>query len=110
MAFVFRIGDDAEQVLDAFASDGRNNPELRKVPADCMITAVCWRMNRWRAVQRQAALLLRCLGRNEPHVGPGDRFADGLGVSGIVLMSLDIRLHMGCRHQTHCVSKRLEFA
>jgi hypothetical protein len=36
-----------------------------------------------RAMQHQAALLLKCLGRNEPHVWPGTRLADGLGVSGI---------------------------
>jgi hypothetical protein len=32
------------------------------------------------AVPRQAALLLRRLSRNEPHIGPGDRYAYGLGV------------------------------
>jgi hypothetical protein len=36
------------------------------------------------AMQHQAALLLRSLGRNEPHVRPGNRLADGFGVSGIV--------------------------
>jgi hypothetical protein len=37
-----------------------------------------------RAMQHHAALLLRRLGRNESHVRPGDRFADGLGVGGVV--------------------------
>jgi len=32
------------------------------------------------------------LGRHEPHVGPGDRLADRLGVSGIVLLPLDVGL------------------
>ena len=45
------------------------------------------------AMERQAALLLGRLCRYEPHVWPGDRFADCLGVSGIVLLSLDVRLH-----------------
>jgi len=31
-----------------------------------------------RAMEHQAALLLGRLGRDEPHVGPGDRLADGL--------------------------------
>ena len=48
-----------------------------------------------RAVEHQAALLLGRLGLDKPHIGPGDRFADGLGVSGIILLSLDIRLHVG---------------
>ena len=48
------------------------------------------------------------LGRDEPHVWPGDRLADRLGVSGIVLVPLHIRLHIGRRHQAHGVAKRLE--
>ena len=63
-----------------------------------------------RAVEHQAALLLGRLGLDKPHIGPGDRFADGLGVSGIILLSLDIRLHVGRRHQTHGMPERLEFA
>jgi hypothetical protein len=35
-------------------------------------------------MEHQAALLLGRLGLDEPHVCPGDRFADGLGVGGIV--------------------------
>jgi hypothetical protein len=53
------------------------------------------------AMQHQAALLLWRLGLDKPHVRPGDRFADGLGVSGIVLLSLDVGLHVGRRHQAH---------
>ena len=60
------------------------------------------------ATQHQAAPLLRRLGRNEPHVWSGNRLADGFGVSSIVLMSLDVWLHIGCRHQADSVSKRLE--
>jgi hypothetical protein len=41
-----------------------------------------------RAMEHQAALLLGRLGRDEPHVGPGDRLADGLGVSRIVFCRL----------------------
>ena len=50
-------------------------------------------------VEHQAALLLGRLGLDEPHVSPGHRFAVGLGISGIVLLSLDVRLHIGRRHQ-----------
>jgi hypothetical protein len=76
--FVFWIGNDPEQFLDTFASDWRGNPELckmrtgridhRSLPADEQLA---------RAIQHQAALLLRCLGRNEPHVRPGNHLADG---------------------------------
>ena len=61
-------------------------------------------------MQCQAALLLRRLGRDEPHVRPGDRLTDRLGVGGIVLMPLHIGLHVGRRHQAHSVAKRLQFA
>ena len=61
-------------------------------------------------MQRQATLLLWRLGCDEPHVWPGDRFADRLGVSGIVLVPLHIGLHIGWRHQAYGVTKRLELA
>src|SRR5262245_29819186 len=51
------------------------------------------------AMEHQAALLLRRLGHHEPHVGPGDRLADGLSVGSIVLLSLDVRLDVGWWHQ-----------
>src|SRR5271165_7568681 len=61
-------------------------------------------------MQSQAALLLWRLGSDEPHVRPGDRFTDRLGVSGIVLMPLHIGLHISRRHQSNCMAKRLELA
>ena len=54
-----------------------------------------------RAMEHQAALLLGRLGLDKPHVCPGDRLADGLGVSGIVLLPLDVGLDVGRRHQAH---------
>ena len=41
------------------------------------------------AVQHQAALLLGSLGWHEPHVGPGDRLANGLCVSRVILLPLE---------------------
>src|SRR5208337_1526590 len=41
-------------------------------------------------MQRQATLLLACLGRYEPHIGSGDCLTDRLGVNRIVLMPLHI--------------------
>ena len=60
-----------------------------------------------RAVEHQAALLLGSLGHNKSHVGPGDSLADGLGVSGIILLPFDVGLHVGRRHQPHCVKLAL---
>jgi hypothetical protein len=45
-----------------------------------------------RAMEHQAALLLGRLGRDEPHVDPGDRLADGLDVSRIVFLPFDVGL------------------
>src|SRR4029077_14705273 len=44
------------------------------------------------------------------HVCPGDRLADSLGVGSIVLLPLDVRLHVGRRHQTHRMPQRFELA
>src|SRR6266508_4915488 len=63
-----------------------------------------------RAVEHQAALLLERLGRHEPHVCSGDRFANGLSVHSIILVSLDVGLHVGRRHQAHRMTKSLQFA
>ena len=63
-----------------------------------------------RTMKHQAALLFGRLGRHEPHVGPGDRLADCLGVGGIVLLPLDVGLHVGRRHQPHGMAERRERA
>src|SRR5262245_8779618 len=49
------------------------------------------------AVECQTALVLKSLDGDEPHVDPGDRFADRLSVGGIVLLALHVRLHIGQR-------------
>jgi hypothetical protein len=61
-------------------------------------------------MQCQATLLLGRLGRDESHVRPGNCLADRLGINGIILVPLHIRLHVGRRHQAHGVAKRLELA
>src|SRR5262245_3843417 len=63
-----------------------------------------------RAMEHQTALLLGCFGLHKPHVGPGDRLADGFGVSSIVLLPLDVRSHVSRWHQPHSMAKRPEFA
>ena len=71
--------------LDVQRSLGANRIDHRSLLADEEMA---------RAMEHQAALLLERLGLDEPHVCPGDRLADGLGVSGIVLLSLEVRLHV----------------
>ena len=61
-------------------------------------------------MQRQATLLLACLGRHKPHIGSGDCLTDRLGVNRIVLMPLHIGRHVGRRHQANGVAKRLQLA
>ncbi len=61
-------------------------------------------------MEHQTALLLGRLGLDKSHVCPGDRFADCLGISGVVLLPLHIRLHVGRWHQAHGMTERLEFA
>ena len=109
--FVTWIGDDVEQFLDTLASDRRDDPELGKMGADRIDhRGLLADEEMARAMEHQAALLLGRLGLDEPHVGPGDRFADRLGISGIVLLPLDVGLHVGRRHQAHGMPERLELA
>ena len=61
-----------------------------------------------RAMQRQTALLLGCLGRDEPHVRLGHRFADRLRIRGIILLPFDVGFQLGRRHQLDRVAERLE--
>ena len=62
------------------------------------------------AVKHQATLLLDCLGGHEPHIGSCDCLADRFRVSGVVLLSLDVGLNVGRRHQSHGMVKCPELA
>jgi hypothetical protein len=58
------------------ASDWCDDPELGQMRADGIDhRGLLADKQVTRTVQRQAALLLWCLGRDEPHVRPGDRLA-----------------------------------
>jgi len=56
-------------------------------------------------VQRQRRLLLGRLDRDISHRGTRHRLADRFGIARIALPTLDVRLHIGWRHQTHLVAK-----
>jgi hypothetical protein len=110
-ASVTSIRDDRKQLLNTLASYRRYDPELGQMGADRVDhRGLLADEELAGAMQHQAALLLGRLGLDEPHVGPGDRLADGLGVGGIVLLPLDVRLYIGRRHQAHIMPERLEFA
>src|SRR5262249_49502728 len=106
---IARIGNDTEQLFNTPSSDRCDNAELGKMGADRVDHGGLLADEEMAgAVKHQPALLLGLLSRNEPHVCPSDRFADRLGVSRIVLVSLDVWLHVGWRHQPHGVAERLE--
>ena len=93
------IGDDIEQFFDTLAPHRRDDPELGEMSTDridhCGLLAD---EQVTRAMQHQAALLLRRLGLDEPHVGPRDRLADCLRVCGIVLLPFDVGFYISRRH------------
>src|SRR5215471_15381927 len=110
-ALVICVRDDAKQLLDTIAADRCDDAKLREMSPDGIDhrrllpdeQMAC-------AVEYQATLLLRCLDRDEAHVRPGDGLADGLRISGIVLVPFDIGLHVGRWHQAHGMAKHLELA
>ena len=92
-AFVTTISDDIEQLLNTMAPNWCNNPEFGKMGSDRVDhRGLLTNEQMAGAVEHQTALLLACFGCNKPHVCAGDRFTNGLGVSGIVLLPLDIGL------------------
>src|SRR5215470_12890292 len=107
---VVGIGDDFEQLLDTTAPDRCDDPELGQVRANGIDDGRLLANEQMPcAVERQTALLLGGLGRHKPHVWPRDGFADRFCVSRIVLMSYDVRLDVGRRHQAYGVTERLKF-
>ena len=109
--FVARIGNDFEQFIDTLAPDRRNDTKFGKVSPDRIDhRGLLANKQMPCAVNHQAALLLRRLGGHKPHVGSGDRLTDGLGIGGVILLPLDVRLHVGRRHQSYSVTQCLELA
>ena len=108
-AIIIRIGDDIEQLLHTVAADRRDDPELGEMGPD--------RINHrgllpnekvTRAMEHEAALLLGRLGLHEAHIWSRDCFADRFGISGIILLALEVRLHIRRRHQAHSMTERLK--
>src|SRR5260370_38974167 len=98
-SFVARVGNNMQQFRDTFTPDRRDNAELGEVRSD--------RINHRGllpdeqmpcAPNHQTARLLRRLCWHEPHVGSGDRFANSLSVSHVVLLPFDVGLYISRRH------------
>lgn len=65
------------------------------------------------AVQAEDGLLIDILDRDETHVGPGDGFADGRGIGGVILAALaahPVRRHELGSHQFDGVAEAAEFS
>jgi hypothetical protein len=57
-------------------------------------------------MKHQEALALDALNWNEPHIGTGGHFADRGRVSSVILgFSSYVGFNIGCRDQSHIVSK-----
>ncbi|MGH8515088.1 MAG: hypothetical protein ACREV8_14345, partial [Gammaproteobacteria bacterium] len=70
-AFIIRIGHNIEQVFDTLAPHRRNDSEFGKMGTDRVDhRRLLADEEMARAMQHQAALLLRRLGLDEPHVCP----------------------------------------
>jgi hypothetical protein len=100
-----------EQFGDSSTPDRCDNAELGKVSSDRInYRGLLADEHMAGAVKHQAALLLRCLCWHEAHVGSGDRFANSLSVSHVVLLPFDVGLHVSWRHQPHGMAECLKFA
>src|SRR5258706_2684522 len=110
-SLVVWIGDDIEQLLHTVTPDRRNDPELGKMGPDCIDhRGLLTDEQMAGAMEHQATLLFGGLGWYKAHVGPGDCLANGLRVSRIVLLPLDVGLHIGRWDQPHGVTQCLELA
>src|SRR5712675_312704 len=109
--FVAWVATTCSSSVTPFTPDRRDNAELGKVRSDRINHRGLLADEQMAgAVKHQAALLLRCLCWHEAHVGSGDRLANSLSVSHVVLLTLNVRLHVSGRHQSHGVTECLKLA
>ena len=108
-AIIVRISHNIEQFLDAVAPDRRYDAKLGKMCPDGIDDRILLAHEQMaRAMKHQAALLVCCLGLDEPHVWPNNSFADRFRIGSIVLLPLEIGFHVSRRHQAHCVAECLQ--
>jgi len=97
------LGDVADALRDDDPVFGQQPPDLIGLGSACLHKSLPG------PVQRQHRLLAAVLNRHEAHVGAGHRFADRLGVRGIVLVRLDVGFDELRSNQLHRVSQLGEF-
>jgi hypothetical protein len=109
--FVARVGNNMQQFRNSFAPDRRDNAELGKVRSDRIDHRGLLADEQMAGtVKHQATLLLRRLCWHEPHVGSGNRLANRLCVSHVILLPFDVGLYVNRRHQSHGMTECLELA
>jgi hypothetical protein len=88
-AIIVRTSCNIERLLDAVASDRRDDAKLGKMRANGIDDRVLLALEEMaRTMEHEAALLFCRLGVDKPHVWPSNRFADCLGIGGIHSFSL----------------------
>ena len=96
---------------DTLASHRGYEPELGHVGSGGIDPEVCWRMKSWRL--QWSIRQLCCSGvlvSTKRMLALLNRLTDRLGVSGVVLLPLDVWLHVGWRHQAYRMPERPELA
>src|SRR6516165_1464947 len=107
---VIGVGDDFEQLLDAPAPHRCDDPKLSKMGTNGIDGGGLLADEEMPcAMERQTALLLWGLGWHEPHIGSRDSFANRFRIGAIVLLSLDIRFHIGKAASGAPCGRALEF-
>src|SRR5579863_883658 len=108
---VVRVGNYMQQFRDPFTPDRRDNAELGKMRSDRINHRDLLADEQMTgAVKHQAALLLGCLCWHKSHVGSGNRLANRLSVSHVVLLPFDVGFNVSRRHQSHGMAKCLQLA
>jgi hypothetical protein len=96
---IFIACDKRDQGIYASPANGSDDPEFGEMRSD----RVCGRSQLTneqmpRSMQSQAGLLLWRFDRYETHIGPLHSFANRFGISRVILLAFDVRLHIGRRH------------
>jgi len=99
------------ELLDAVNALRRDDPELGQVrPYRIREHRALPHEQLARSVEHQHRLALGRFNRHKPHGRSRDCLRDRLGIGGIGLIALDIRLHVAGWHQAHVVTKRHQLA
>ena len=103
---ILQVGHHGGQLRDLAGALGCDDAELGEVSAQRVDQLRLLGDQRLaHPVDRQGALLLLALDRDEPHARPLHRLADRFGIGPVVLLALHVRLDVLRRHQPHRVAE-----